>query len=248
VFCLNTTVVGLAAVEGGYKKPDTLDVSWTPRDNVIAARKARKFVVESVLVRVSEALNQYVSAISKLSQFASVRSRWAAGEDTVSFAEKVSELAKTVLKGEEYLIPAAVLLVHWRNRVVHKQSRAGLGKRQRELLITNAGEISSKYKGLDIVRTLGDFENGRPTLKEISSLIAMTINLVRRMDGSVNKQITKEDLLGWLEVFHIEKELAKVRAETAPEKLEAAISRVFASRAPQLFEPYRMFFINTVVT
>jgi hypothetical protein len=54
VASLNTVVVGLDAVEMGHEKPDSLDISWGPDNRRAAARKARKFVVEAVLVRVFE--------------------------------------------------------------------------------------------------------------------------------------------------------------------------------------------------
>ncbi|WP_192357588.1 hypothetical protein [Mesorhizobium mediterraneum] len=52
---LNTAVVGLDAVEQGYEKPETLNISWNPNDRIAAARKSRRFLVEAVLVRVAEA-------------------------------------------------------------------------------------------------------------------------------------------------------------------------------------------------
>ncbi|WP_027581623.1 hypothetical protein [Bradyrhizobium sp. Ai1a-2] len=76
VASLNAVVVGLDAVEKGHQKPETLDVSFDPDDRRSAARKARKFVVEAVLVRVFEALFQHTNLISTLPRFGSVVSRW----------------------------------------------------------------------------------------------------------------------------------------------------------------------------
>lgn len=69
---LNTAVVGLDAVEKGHDKPESLDISWSPADRQAASRKARKFIVEAVLVRVFEALRQHTVVISRLPRFREV--------------------------------------------------------------------------------------------------------------------------------------------------------------------------------
>jgi hypothetical protein len=241
VFSLNTIVVGLAAVESGYEKPEGLDISWNPEDRQIAARKTRRFAVEAVLVRVSEELNQYIVAISKLPRFNDVRARWAGQKQQPSVADKLSTIATSILGDGEYLIPASILLVHWRNRIVHESSEAKLQAHEKSLLRGSDEEIAKRYKELSVDCLLCHFQRQRPTLKDVSSLTAMAINLARKMDAAVCECFSKDDLDTWLAYYGIASAIEKVRAETAPEKVEAAIARVFSSRAPHLLEVYRKF-------
>lgn len=100
----------------GHPKPDNLDISWNPLDRKAAARKTRKFVLESVLIHVSEAINQYFSALSKLPRFESLRQSWDAPKADTSVAGKLTDIATDLLGSDEYHIAAAALL---RDQQVH---------------------------------------------------------------------------------------------------------------------------------
>ena len=239
VFALNTAVVGLDAVEKGHKKPDTLDISWRPCrpcDRKSAARTSRKFIVESVMIHASEAIHQFALALSKLSRFEPARAQWN-GNTTTS--EKISTVCAIVLDKDDYLVPAVVLLVHWRNRIVHPSSNAKLKHHERQVLLKNKAIISDRYKGLDISKLLDHFEAQRPTLKDASSLIAMTINLARKMDRAMQQDLTKEELDAWLDHYRILPMLKKIKAETSPKKYHESVCRLFRSQAPHLLDAYR---------
>ena len=235
VFTLNTAVVGLDAVENGHQKPAILNISWDPKDRKIAARKSRKFILESVMVRVSEVINQFVSALSKLPKFKAAKQE---GANDTSMAEKVAVIATKILEEDDYLIPGVVLLVHWRNRIVHPNSTAQLKPQQRQILLNNKDIIAERYRGLNISKLLNDFENQRPTLKDVSSLIAMTINLARKIDRTMQQNITKDELDAWLGHYQLLPMLKKIKAETSPHKYRASICRLFMSRAPYLLDTY----------
>lgn len=236
VFALNTAVVGLDAVEKGHKKPETLDISWQPRDRKIAARTSRKFIVESVMIHASEAIHQFTLALSKLSRFEPARAQW---KGNTSTSEKISTICAAVLDRDDYLVPAVVLLVHWRNRIVHASSNAKLKHHERQALLKNRAIICDRYKGLDISELLRHFEAQRPTLKDASSLIAMTINLARKMDHAMQQNLSKEELDAWLDHYRIWPMLKKVKAETAPGKYRESVCRLFRSQAPYLLDAYR---------
>jgi hypothetical protein len=91
-------------------------------------------------------------------------------------------------------------------------------------------------------RLLCHFEEKRPTLKDISSLIAMSINLARQIDEALYKDLSKADLEAWMIHYGLPDALKKVKAETAPEKLGEAIGRTFKALAPQLLAPYLAHF------
>ena len=235
VFALNTAVVGLDAVEEGHEKPDTLDISWQPCDRKSAARTSRKFIVESVMIHASEAIHQFASALSKLSRFEPARAQW---KGNTAAAEKISAVCAIVLDKDDYLVPAVVLLVHWRNRIVHPSSTAKLKHHERQVLLKNRAIICDRYRGLDISELLKHFEAQRPTLKDASSLIAMTINLARKMDRAMQQDLTREELDAWLDHYRIWPMLKKVEAETAPGKYRDSVCRLFRSQAPYLLDAY----------
>lgn len=230
---LNTTVVGLDAVEKGHEKPSSLSISWHPTDRSVAARKARRFVLEAALVRVSEAIGTFIRAMAKLPRFAAVTERW--NKDT-SQAEKMADIARHSLGSEDYLLAGASLLVHWRNRIVHS-STARLTPTQRKALVAASQEIEQKFAGLSVERLLSDFERGLPTLKDVSSLISMTIRLARALDGSA-RDLTQADLDAMLDHYGLNARMAAVERSTTPAKCEASVLRLIQAQAPGLVEAY----------
>jgi hypothetical protein len=232
---LNTTVVGLDAVEKGYPKPDELDISWEPRDRQIASRQSRKFVLEAVLTRASEAVVQYAVALSKLPRFADTRESW---DSKTPKAIKVYEVF-VISTEDTYLAPAAALIVHWRNRIVHGGSNADLTPLQKTLLRASEQEISARYKNLSIDCLLRHFEEGRPSLKDVSTLIAMSINAARQCDTGIHADLTREELDAWMDHYGVTAKLKRVQAESNPAKLEDSIGRLFKAEAPLLINAYR---------
>lgn len=241
VVSLNTVVVGLDAVEKGHEKPDSLDISWAPKDKRAAARKARKFVVEAVLVRVFDASFEHMSLLAKLSRFNAVTGKW---DGKTSRATKIWEIYSAAV-GENYLVAAAVLVCHWRNRIVHPSSGAKLTAAQKNLLRGTEAEIAEKYKKLSVDCLLCHFEESRPTLKDVSVLIAMTINLARAADAAIASTLSKEDFDSWLAHFGLDNAIEKVRRETKPNNLCSSIRRVFQARAPMMLQGYEQFYATT---
>ena len=230
---LNTAVVGLDAVEKGHQKPDTLVISWNPQDRIAAARKSRKFILEAVLVRVAEALDEFVKAMVRMPRFSAIRSGW---DSDTSRADKLADLAFDTL-GDSYLAVGAVLLVHWRNRVVHPRSRASLTSKQRKLLCDYENEIDERFAGLSVSRLLVDFENGRPTLKEITSLVAMSIRLIRQIDNAT-AILDPHDLSAMMEYYGLNDRITEIEMCTTPAKRRASVSRFLNTTAPGLAEAY----------
>lgn len=232
---VNTAIIGLDAVEQGYQKPSSLNISWNPADRVAAARKSRKFVLEAALVRVAEALLEFIRVTAKMPRFGVVRSTW---DENTSGAEKLSDIATAALGRETYNIAGAALLLHWRNRVVHSNSKASLAPRHLQLLRKASNEIEAEFSRLSVERLLKDFEAGQPTLKDISSLISMSIRMARAVDRAVG-QLTSEDLNLFLDLYGLNARIAKIEAETTPEKRQASVLRMIQSITPGLTGAYR---------
>lgn len=241
---LNTTVVGLDAVEKGHKKPETLNISWNPNDRIAAARKSRRFVVEAVLVRVAEALSEFVLVTARLPRFSSVRNSW---NSKTSRAEKLADMAVEALGSQDYLIAGAVLLTHWRNRVVHPRSQASLTPEQEKKLRASSEEIENNFAGLSIERLLKDFEAGQPTLKDVSSLIAMSIRMARAVDKAVN-DLSNDDLDILLDYYGLKARISEIEAQTTPSKRHASVIRMLRSSAPGLVPAYSRLHARTIGT
>lgn len=234
---LNSTVVGLDAIEKNYEKPDSLNISWNPTNRKIAARKARRFVLEAVLVRVSEALKEYILAISKLPRFDRCREKWK--KDT-PIAEKLSDISEAALEAECYLTVGSCLLVHWRNRAVHPNSNAALTKNQISTFQMSSTTIAEKFAGLSIDKLLKDFEEGKPTLKDISSLVSMSILWCRKLDNELN-DLSEEDLHALLSYYGLERKIAQLERETSPNRINASIIQYLKTTAPGLAKTYEKF-------
>jgi hypothetical protein len=237
---LNTTVVGLDAVETGHEKPAGLNISWNPGDRVAAARKARRFVLEAVLVRVAEAIHEFVWVTAQLPRFKSVREGWT---KNTAGAEKLADVAAETLGVESYIAAGATLLVHWRNRVVHLGSRAEPTPQQKKTLAKAANEIEEKYAGASIERLMQDFQTGHPTLKDVSTLISMSIRMARAIDAEINV-LSEEDLDVLLDHYNLNARIIAIEAQTAPTKRIESVLRFLQSAAPSLAQSYRRLRID----
>lgn len=237
-FFLNTVIVGLDAVERGHKKPDSLDIHWDPKDPILASRRARKFTVEAFILRAGEALIQYTKSISVLPRFRSIKQGWTS--DTPS-AERLDQIASAILGKDDFLIAAGILLVSWRNLVAH-DGKLIFHHDKKQILRKHETTIAENYKNLNIDCLLCHIVERRPTQKDVSSLIAMAINLSRKVDKNIYDGLSKEDVQAWLDHYSITSALEKVRRETSPNRLEASIKRVFTSSAPGLYVDFTRFF------
>ncbi|WP_171121067.1 hypothetical protein [Ruegeria sp. HKCCA5463] len=235
---LNTIVVGLDAVENGYKKPAGLKISWNPDDQNAAARKARRFAVEATMQKVCGALKEYIATISNFKRLTVVGERWS-GKTTS--AEKTTDVAEFLLGEDDFLHVGACLTIHWRNRIVHKRSSAKLTAKQENRLRKQKAAIKSNFASLDVDRLLDHFEKGRPTLKDISTLISFSIRFVRELDRKLN-HVSKLDLDYLLDRYELTSRVEKIERETSPPKRFDSIVRLLKTEAPGLVVSYQEYY------
>ena len=231
---LNSTVVGLDAVENGYPKPPSLDISWNPTDRTLASRIARKYVLEATLVTTSEVNKAFFTALGQISKFRCLFD----SEDTAAI--RMTKIARHVV-GNNYLAVVPALITHWRNRIVHS-STAALNRSDKRLLQESEGEIHTSYKHLSVDRLLAHFEEGRPTLKDVSCLIAMSINLARLVDRRLVQDFAKSDLDELMQHYGLPEVIQKIRATTKASKVDASVDQAFKSLAPKLLSAYRRYY------
>lgn len=174
---LHTVVVGLSAVEKGIAtKPDDLDITWKAHDIVGSAREARRFLLRATLIFVAEELNEYATHI--LQYRAHAADGLALPEPR---AERISALAQPHEIDPTFLTVAPLIVCHWRNRIVHRNSNARLTAAEGQRLVAQSESARDSYKGIDVQRLLHDFEEDHPTLKDVTVLLAMSVRFVRQV-------------------------------------------------------------------
>lgn len=179
VHSVNTICVGLAAVSvGNIEKPSDLTIGWKTSNPAVSAVKARLFAIRSSLVFVEEALLDYFNFLALCT---TENTKLLRALQTDGAADRVVETSKFLTKTEPYWWPMVLLLVRWRNKVVHN-SRIELNVLQKNLLLNNSEAIKENHAGIDISLTLKNFETGQITLKDFTTLIAITIRYVRALD------------------------------------------------------------------
>jgi hypothetical protein len=232
---LHTIVVGLSAVEKGIAtKPDDLEITWQAHDVVGSARESRRFLLRATLIFAAEELKSYTTNV--------LRYRICAVDDRdlpESLAERIRASAESV--DPSYLTLAPLLVSHWRNRIVHHDSRSQLTSAERQYLLSKAEHIREFYKNIDVARLLEDFESDRPTLKEVTVLLAMCIRFVRQVDSGLPQVATWNDVRRWLtaegllaDVLRLEKE-AKNGGHHEP---RGRAKQYLVTKAPSLAEAY----------
>lgn len=256
---LNTIAVGLAAIGENHEKPEGLNISWAPKDPLIAARKARKAAVQAAMVVTVEALGQYVRAVTKLPRFEKLTKEWSSRKPKPpSAAEKFSELARLLFTAEcpakdatdyetRFRSCCVMLLIHWRNRHVHTDSKAELTYQEKQIVQEKAEQIRNAYAGLDVDKLFGDFKDNRPTLKDSTTLIAMTIQEVRALDDAVYICHDAADVQAWLDHYKLTERIDKIQRESKPEKQRASILRMLHTHAPRLKPWYEKFFPDSFI-
>ena len=209
---LHTVVVGLSAVEKKTAaKPDDLEIAWRADDAVGSAREARRFVLRAALIFVAEELNEYAKGV--LSYRTLVGGKSSVPQDR---AERIRALVDPDEVEPTYLTVAPLIVSHWRNRIVHRASNSRLDKSEGRRLLENKQLIYDSYKRIDVTKLLQDFELDRPTLKEVTVLLAMSINFVRKVDSTLPYPTSAADVRRWLKVEnHLDQILELEEASTS---------------------------------
>lgn len=235
VHYLNTIAVGLSAVESGSAtKPKGLDVSWAPADPIASGRQARSFVLRATLVMVAEELDAYISSFA--GSPASPRLEFSGGANR---ADKFSSLVTYFGLPNDHLVLGPMLLIHWRNRIIHRGSNAGLTKAEREQLIEQEPILKTDYKNLEPRALLEHFERNSPTLKDVSSLVAMTINCVKAIEAKIPDPASESQVMQWIEHLGFAQDLERVsRVAAAKGKVEVGVRNFIRTHCPSLEDPY----------
>ncbi|VXA84854.1 conserved hypothetical protein [Acinetobacter sp. 8I-beige] len=236
---LNTIAVGLSGVESGNcTQPEELNISWTPSNIKHSSRDARQFTLKATIVFVAEELNSYNSLIINSANIGNITLPKDADR-----SQKHLALTDHFEINDPILQLGPLLLIHWRNRIIHKKSTAKLTSSQISILKNSNAEIKDKYKNLCTTKLLQDFEKGLPTLKDVSSLIAMTINYVHAVEKLIPEPKSINDLESWLKNLGLysQYERAQRVSISKPNPL-GYMTNFFNTQCPQLLKVYKSFY------
>lgn len=192
---LHTVVVGLSAVENGTAtKAVDLDISWDPKDIRGSAREARSWVLRACLVFAAEGIAEFVARQLRLR--ATLEGNPATLSDKQT--QRIRDLEHLVHSTPDYLWIAPVIIRHWRNRIIHRTSQARLTSTELARFTSNAADIAANFKGVAVDRLLADWDQDRPSLKDVTVLIAMSTRWARLVDGTLPPISTARDVHAWL--------------------------------------------------
>jgi hypothetical protein len=196
VHALNTVCVGLSSVaDKTARKPDDLVVTWDPKDPIRSSQDARLFAVKATYVFAAESIYEYINSIKPIFFLSASDIQSFDALDNADKVKRILEYVHTDNHIDEYRLILAKLMIHTRNKIVHKRSNASLSANERTLLIENAELIASNHSGLSITQTLENFESKRYTLKDVSSHVANIIHAARKLDNRFVNNIHDGNLL-----------------------------------------------------
>tara|TARA_R110002167_G_scaffold364017_1_gene585183 strand:+ start:129 stop:932 length:804 start_codon:yes stop_codon:yes gene_type:complete len=192
VYNLNTICVGLEGVSSGsITKAEDLTITWTTKDPKRTAMSARRFAIRSSLVFVEEALSDYIDFLSKCAnQTQKIKNAC----DTEGAVERVSKLSKNTGGQEEYWLPFVILMIRWRNKVVHN-STTNFSPIHRKTILNNSSLIKERHAAINVEETLNNFDHKKITLKDFSTMMAITIRFIRHIDSELKPTVADVDSL-----------------------------------------------------
>lgn len=193
-----TVLVGLDAVEKGVvtAPPPDLHTSWSPKDPLNSARRARRLVLDMVLVRAVDSVDVYLRVARRLPgliQESGLRNRIdGAGR---SIFGKVAALEERYGGDHPVVFALVLVMIAWRNKSAHDEADTTIAERHRHILRANASIIVSEYRGLDVERLLAGFDSAEPTFKETASLINAAQRFVQALEESLFRDLNGEQYL-----------------------------------------------------
>lgn len=235
VHSLNTICVGLHGVETRiYMKPDDLTITWDPKDPCWSARKSRAFAINAAIVFVEEALMEYIRYLAKHPAAPDVLKQTTKIDGG---AERIDHICAHYKPEKEYWGPFVSLLVHWRNRIVHPASSAKLNSSQESKIKEHTEEIRAFHAQIDVAETLKHFHAKSITLKDASTLIAITIRFARHLDETLQLDTaTYEKIPYWLKHLNLENQYMSICKSNGTEDRARRLRQFFKTNLPFINE------------
>jgi hypothetical protein len=193
-----TALVGLDGVERGLvtAPPPELHAAWSPQNPVNSARRARRLILDMVLVRAVDAVDIYIRASRRLPgliQEETLRNKIdGAGR---SIFQKVTALEGRYGSHDPVVFAMVLVMIAWRNKSAHEESDTSIAEHHRNALRGDAEVVASNYRGLDVERLLDGFDSAEPTFKESASLISAAQRFVQLLETVFFRDLDPEKFL-----------------------------------------------------
>jgi hypothetical protein len=192
-FHINTIVIGLELVARGGKKPDELNIRWKePSNRRESADQARQFVllaiIESIVSSFDALLRDYADLkwLTLPPNVIDILRKAITGSDhkEYSIAKRAEELLLYLKLDESESLAMLELMVSWRNALVHSErAKPRLQADAERQMKLSAARFADRYANIDVLRMLESFAaRHRPSLKEATTMIAISQNLARSLD------------------------------------------------------------------
>lgn len=193
-----TALVGLDGVEKGLitTVPPELHAAWSPKSPINSARRARRLILDMVLLQAVDSIDVYIRMARRLPglvQADALRD----GIDGAgrSVMGKVVALEKQYGAAEPVAFALVLVMIAWRNKSAHEESDTKIDVRHRDVLVQNAETIASNYRNLDVDRLLSGFDIGEPTFKECASLINAAQRFIQALETALFRGLNTEQYL-----------------------------------------------------
>lgn len=244
-----TTLVGLDAVEKGLVEaaPPELHASWSPQNPVSSARRARRLILDMVLVRAVDAIDIYIRTARRLPSLIQDQ----ALRDSIDGAQRSIFRKIAMLEGrygsdDPILFALTLVMIAWRNKAAHEEADTAVEDRHRQTLLDHASAIASDYCGLDVERLLAGFDAAEPTFKEAASLINAAQRFVRLLESLLFRDLDAEQYLKEL-VWKVPDELSGENARRFRKHgLQSVWGRDSSDRPKAVVRHLRQFGITDV--
>lgn len=223
---LNTTCIGISGVSSGkIEKPDSLHISWDPKDCKLVCDTSKIYIIKSAYVFLAEATIEYFDSIKYIyllnqTEFNEFNNSSKAKKILI-ISEKINfdlfdydniEISNKIRTKDEIKLRVilAQLLIHYRNKIIHSDSKADLSLENREYLLSQKVFLQKNHCGLKPEDLLQHFDEGKCTLKDVSSIASNIVILVRIIDYIFQKNITCENLDKLIKNTEIETNVQKI--------------------------------------
>ena len=194
---LITTLIGLDIVEksDGITKSKDFATSWNPKNQIASARRSRMFVLESFFSYIVDGIDMYLSSLQKKPLLINDEQFFVQLNNSGSSVYLKLKVISEYLSIQDYYIKDLVLLlVTWRNNVVHFNSSQKLHPQTKTNLLANSNKINDCFCHLDIKEVINKAEKGdTPTFKEVTSLIKATHDFVNLIDNNIINKMNIEE-------------------------------------------------------
>jgi hypothetical protein len=109
----------------------------------------------------------------------------------LSSIDRIRALSEFFEFKNKYWTPCLVMLVRWRNKIVHRNSSGQLSREELNTLNQTSSDLKNNHANIDIEQTISNFNNSEITLKDFTTLIAISIRYARFIDEQIFQSLNK---------------------------------------------------------